>query len=275
MNPTTLKQEVKKYWNQAACGTEFIDQKKYSREYFKAIEAFRYSIEPEIFAFAQFSRFHGKKVLEVGVGAGTDFVQWVRAGAIAYGVDLTEEAINHVNHRLTINNLKAAEVTIGDAENLPYENNSFDLVYSWGVIHHSPDTFKSLEELVRVTKPGGTIKLMIYNRSSLYAFYQYLRHALLRGKPFKSFRNVLYYHQESLGTQAFTFKEAQKMIAQLPVTVNLMQAPITNHDLLYQKSKPFQWIAYICACLGGWKKRGWFMMIELEKKKLSQQVQEK
>lgn len=270
MNPSHLKQEVKKYWNQAACGTEFIDQKKYSKEYFRAIEDFRYSVEPEIFGFAQFSRFYGKKVLEVGVGAGSDFVQWVRAGAEAYGVDLTEEAINHVNHRLSINGLRAAEVKIGDAEALPYENNMFDLVYSWGVIHHSPDTFKSLEQLVRVAKPGGTIKIMIYNRKSLYAFYQYLRHALLRGKPFKTVRNVLYHHQESLGTQAFTFKEAKEMISKLPVKIKSIKAPATNHDLLYQKSWPFKWFAYALACLRGWNSCGWFMMIELEKKRLSE-----
>ena len=69
-----LKDQVKTYWNKAACGTEFINQPKFTPAYFQAIEEFRYTIEPEIFSFAQFTRFHGKKILEVGVGASTDFL---------------------------------------------------------------------------------------------------------------------------------------------------------------------------------------------------------
>lgn len=266
MNPMALKQEVKNYWNKAAYGTEFINLKKFSKEYFEAIEEFRYTIEPEIFAFAQFTRFHGKQVLEVGVGAGSDFLQWVRAGAVAYGIDLTEEAIAHVRHRLMLYNLHAHDVRIGDAESIPHPSNQFDLVYSWGVIHHSPNTQKSLDELIRVAKPGGQIKIMIYNRKSLFAFYQYLNHALLRGKPFKSFKRVLYFHQESLGTQAFTMAEAKQLLASQPVLIKRIHAPVTKHDLLYYKSSFFKGLAYLLACLWGWQRAGWFMMIELEKK---------
>mgnify|MGYP006288299867 CR=1 FL=1 len=96
MEKEKLKEEVKQHWNKASCGTEFINEEKFSKNYFDSIENFRYKIEPEIFSFAQFSRFHNKKVLEVGVGAGTDFLQWVRSGAIAYGIDLTNEAIENV-----------------------------------------------------------------------------------------------------------------------------------------------------------------------------------
>jgi len=266
VNQPALKQDVKKYWNQAACGTEFIQETKFSREYFEAIEAFRYRVEPEIFAFAQFTRFHGKKVLEVGVGAGTDFLQWVRAGALAHGIDLTEEAIAHVQHRLMLYNLTAQDIRVGDAENIPHASNQFDLVYSWGVIHHSPNTFKALQELIRVAKPGGTIKVMIYNRRSLFATYQYLRSALLKGKPFMSFTKVLYHHQESPGTQAFTFKEIQEFAALCPVEIKQITAPVTQHDLLYYKSWFAKALAYVFACLWGWETSGWFMMIELEKK---------
>jgi ubiquinone/menaquinone biosynthesis C-methylase UbiE len=266
VNQPVLKQDVKKYWNQAACGTEFIQETKFSREYFEAIEAFRYHVEPEIFAFAQFTRFHGKKVLEVGVGAGTDFLQWVRAGALAHGIDLTEEAITHVHHRLELYNLAAQNIRVGDAENIPHPSNAFDLVYSWGVIHHSPNTFRALQELIRVAKPGGTIKVMIYNRRSLFAVYQYLKSGLLKGKPFMSFTEILHNHQESPGTQAFTFKEAREFIDQCPVKLNHISAPATQHDLLYYKSPFVKAIAYIFACLWGWNTSGWFMMIELEKR---------
>lgn len=267
MNPEQLKNSVKNYWNATPCGTEFIPVKKFSPAYFEAIEDFRYTIEPEIFAFAQFTRFSGKKVLEVGVGAGTDFLQWVRAGAECHGVDLTEQAIEHVQHRLDLAGLQATEIRVGDAEALPHTDNSFDLVYSWGVIHHSPNTKKCFEELIRVAKPGGRIKVMIYNRSSLFAFYQYLQHALLRGKPFRSVKKVLYHYQESPGTKAYTFREVKKMLAGQPVSIVQLKATVTNHDLLYYKSKPFRWLAYVLACIGGWNRVGWFMTIELQKNK--------
>src|SRR5579859_5201019 len=224
MNNEQLKQEVQSYWDKASCGTEHTKHKKFSLSYFEEIEEFRYRTEPEIFSFAQFTRYNNKKVLEVGVGAGTDFLQWVRAGAVAHGIDLTQEAINNVEKRLQLYGFRAQELKVGDAEHLPYENNVFDLVYSWGVIHHSPDTYQCLQELIRVTKPGGTIKFMIYNRHSLFAVYRWLITALFKGKPFRSLSDVLFYDQESIGTKAYTHKEITKMIASLPVSLITLQA---------------------------------------------------
>ena len=263
MQNQNLKQEVQKYWNTAACGTEFINQKKFTQEYFQAIEEYRYKAEPEIFSFAQFSRFHGKKVLEVGVGAGTDFLQWVRSGAQCYGVDLTQQAIDHVQHRLALYDLRATEFKVADAESLPYPNDSFDLVYSWGVIHHSPDTFKCLQEIIRVTKPGGQIKLMIYNRRSIWAFYMYLKFAVCRFKPFQSFTKVLFNHQESIGTKAYTFKEIKAELAKYPVEINYIKAPVTSHELLIHRAKPIRFLAYLLASVCGWNKAGWYMMIDI------------
>jgi len=102
INETQLKQDVHDFWNARACGTWEIDKEKFSLEYFEEIERTRYEVQPEIHPFADFNSAKGRKVLEVGVGAGTDFLQWVRAGAKAYGMDLTEEAIAHVEHRLNL-----------------------------------------------------------------------------------------------------------------------------------------------------------------------------
>lgn len=265
MDKQQLKNEVKTYWNQASCGTEFIEQQKYTREYFHDIENFRFTIEPEIFSFAQFTRFHNKKVLEVGIGAGTDFIQWVRAGAHAYGIDLTQEAVDNTQRRLAQEGLRAYDLQIADAEYIPYPDNTFDLVYSWGVIHHSPDTQRCLQEIVRVTKPGGTIKIMVYNRYSLFAFYRYLICALFKGRPFQTLSTVLFNHQESIGTKAFSRKEVLAMIAKLPVQMHILEAQVSNHDLLYYKGKFAKFLAYCAACVGGWKRVGWFMTLELKK----------
>lgn len=265
MNTQSLKDKVKQYWNAASCGTEFINKPKFSLDYFEAVEAYRYTMEPEIHGFAQFSRWKNKKILEVGIGAGTDFLQWVRVGAHAHGIDLTEEALANVQHRMDLYGLTPADMRVADAEHLPYDSNTFDLTYSWGVIHHSPNTEQCLAEIIRVTKPGGTIKIMIYNRYSLFALYQWLKHALGKGKPWRSLKYVLFHHQESIGTKAYTCNEVKKMITQHPVTLVSISAPVTNHDLLTYKAWPFRWFAYAAAALGGWRSRGWFLMIEVKK----------
>lgn len=260
----SLKEEVARYWNQAACGTDRALQSKFSREYFEEIEEHRYTVEPEIFSFAQFTRYAGQKILEVGVGAGTDFTQWVRAGAQAHGIDLTQEAIDHVQHRLNVYGLRAAEVKRADAENLPYPPNTFDLVYSWGVIHHSPNTQKCLEEIVRVTKPGGRIKIMIYHRYSLVVLYRYLKSAV-KGKLFRSFSDVLFYDVESLGTKGYSFKEVRAMCQHLPIQILEMKATVTSHDLLKVKSKWARRMAYFAALCLGWNRAGFYLTLDLKK----------
>ena len=266
MKTCDFKEKVKNYWNVASCGTEFIDKEKYSKDYFDAIEDFRYKVEPEIFSFAQFSRFRNKKILEVGVGAGTDFVQWVRSGCESYGIDLTEEALINTQNRLVLENINAKQLLIADAENLPFESNFFDLVYSWGVIHHSSEPFKALAEIIRVTKPSGIIKIMIYNRHSLFAFYRWVKEALLKFRPFRSLKNVIFYNQESYGTKAYTRKEVLNELKKLNVDIMLIDTTVTNHDLLYYKSKSVKFYAKFLAVLLGWQRVGWFMKIELKKK---------
>src|SRR6266498_3559050 len=97
-----LKMEVKAFWNRQACGTEHAHADKFSRDYFEQLEARRYQLEPFVHSFAQFTRYRDKRVLEVDFGPGTDLIQWLRAGASASGVDLTEEALAHLQHRIRI-----------------------------------------------------------------------------------------------------------------------------------------------------------------------------
>ena len=264
------KERVHDYWNRASCGTEYTQHKKFSADYFNEIEDRRYTIEPEIFSFAQFTRYRNKKILEVGVGAGTDFVQWVRAGAKAHGVDLTQEAIDNTRNRLALEGLEADYLSVADAESLPFNDNHFDLTYSWGVIHHSPNTFECLNEIIRVTKPGGTIKVMIYNINSLFAWYQYLIHGVKKGRPFIRWKDIIFTHQESFGTKAYTRNEIEKKMSHYPVTIIQLEAPMTNHDLLYYKAQPFKWCAALLGSFAGWRRAGWFMMIKLKKNETSE-----
>ena len=228
---STLKDQVKTFWNRQACDTDQAHSAKFSRDYFEQIEQWRYWDQPFIHSFAQFTRYHGKRVLEVGFGAGTDLVQWLRAGARVSGIDLTEEALANVRHRIQVYGLPQPEsLQVGDAENLPFPTNTFDLGYSWGVLHHTPNTEKALAELVRVVRPGGEIKVMLYNRRGMYAWKMWTKHALLKGQPWKSLRWVIWNHVESIGTKGFTEKETRGMLAPLGLTDIRLHPFITNND---------------------------------------------
>lgn len=210
--------EIHDYWNAGSCGTNVTQSGKHSFAYFEEIENFRYAREPFIHSFAQFTRWHGKKILEVGIGAGTDFLQFVRAGAKAHGVDLTQEAVDNVKARLGVYGLQAEDIRQLNAETIPYPDNNFDLVYSWGVIHHSTDPEKILKEIYRVTKPGGTAKIMVYNLNSPHSWYRFFRHALPRGQFKNGRRWAVARFQESPGTHVYSIGDIRKMMAALPHT---------------------------------------------------------
>lgn len=228
-----LKGEVRNFWNKQSCDTDRTSQPKFSKEYFEEIESFRYYDQPFIHQFAQFSRYRDKKVLEVGYGSGSDFIQWLRADARVTGIDLTLEAFDNVRNRIQVYNLPSPEeIRVGDAEHLPFESNSFDLGYSFGVLHHTPDTIKAISEVVRVVKPGGEVKIMIYNRRSIYAFNLWVKHALAKGKPFKSVAWALWNHLESVGTKAYTKREVAEIFSKLPVERVMVKTEITAADYL-------------------------------------------
>src|SRR5207237_2196386 len=199
--------------------------------------------QPFIHAFAQFTRYHGRRVLEVGFGAGTDFIQWLRAGARASGIDLTGEALENLTRRIEAYQLPAPEqLLVADAEQLPFESDSFDLGYSFGVLHHSPDTEKAIEELVRVIAPGGEIKIMLYNRHSIYVLNVWVKHALARGRPWKSLRCALWNHVESLGTKGYTRGELRQMLSRLPLREVRVRTEVPTGEYLCASAfKPLNW----------------------------------
>lgn len=117
-----------------------------------------------------YDAYRGKKVLEIGCGMGAMTMNWARAGAQVTAVDLTSTAVQQTCRRLEIFGLQA-EVMQADGRKLPFDNGQFDYVYSWGVLHHSPNLGQSISELMRVLKPGGGFGVMLYNRHSfLYGY---------------------------------------------------------------------------------------------------------
>lgn len=235
---------------------------KFTRASFDEIERYRYAVEPEIFSFAQFTRLHGERLLEVGVGTGSDSLQWARAGCRVHGIALTEEAIAHVRHRLAVYGLEADDLRVADGERLPYDDGTFDVLYSWGVIHHSPDTERALREIVRVTRPGGTIKVMVCHRPSLNTWFRWLRFAALPGQPFRSLTWVMHHHFESPGTKAYTRAEFEDMAARAGARIAAIRTPATRYDLQFESRAIVRAAAWALACLVGWERCGFFLMAE-------------
>ena len=183
-------------------------------EFFAEVERTRDALDPYIHRFADFAGTRGKRLLEIGVGLGTDFIRFVRAGAIATGIDLTEHAVELVQRRLALAGLQA-EVRTADAENLPFEDGSFERVYSWGVLHHTPDKDKAISEALRVLGPGGVACVMLYARHSWVSYGLWFRHAMLAGRPWQSLADVLAARMESEGTKGYTKRELRRLFSGL------------------------------------------------------------
>jgi ubiquinone/menaquinone biosynthesis C-methylase UbiE len=203
------KQVVHDFWDRASCGEELYLQER-SAEHYRQQAEIRYRLEPFIAAFAGFEKWKGKRILEIGVGLGADHQQFAEGGALCTGVDLTARAIEHTRERFRELGL-VSDLRVADAERLPFADGTFDLVYSWGVLHHSPDTSKAVSEVLRVLRPGGTAKVMIYHKHSFVGFMLWVRYALLRGRLLTSLDEIYARYLESPGTKAYTVAEAREL----------------------------------------------------------------
>tara|TARA_B100001113_G_scaffold154811_1_gene126571 strand:+ start:257 stop:1033 length:777 start_codon:yes stop_codon:yes gene_type:complete len=164
---TTTIEDVRKYWDDRPCNVLHSDKEKGTREYFDEVERKRYTAEPHIPAFAEFSRWNGKKVLEVGCGMATEGINFVRAGAQYTGTDLSKESIDLAFSRFVSYNVEG-QLRTGNAEELssfvPVE--TYDLIYSFGVIHHSPNPEKIISEIKKYMNKDSLLKIMLYAKDS-------------------------------------------------------------------------------------------------------------
>ena len=210
-NPTALKQAVRAHWTAEPCGTREVRECD-RRAYFARLEADRYALEPFIPKFARFSESRGLRVLEIGVGPGNDFIQWLRNGAVATGVDLTDAGIALTRERAELEGFKP-DLRQADAEKLPFDDATFDVVYSYGVLHHTPDTEKAIAEVARVLKPGGQARLMLYHYPSWTSMLLWGVHCAAKGKPWLGPRWATYHFLESPGTKSYTLDELDKLLS--------------------------------------------------------------
>jgi len=160
-----LKERVRGFWQAHPCGSKFANNDIGSKEFFELIESHRYQKESHIPEAADFASARGKQVLEIGCGVGTDGVQFAKAGAIYTGVDLTTAAVTLAQRNFELQQ-QSGRFQFADAERLDFPDESFDIVYSHGVLHHTPDTKKAISEVHRVLRSGGRAIVMLYHRNS-------------------------------------------------------------------------------------------------------------
>lgn len=159
--------DVKKYWNDRPCNVRHSKKDTGTKEYFDEVEAKRYTAEPHIPLFADFESYKGKKVLEVGCGMATEGINFVKHGAEYTGTDLSEESLELAKKRFGVYN-KEGKFYAGNSEELtsfvPVE--TYDLIYSFGVIHHSPQPEKIISEIKKYMNKDSVLKIMLYASES-------------------------------------------------------------------------------------------------------------
>jgi len=224
----TDKQAVHDFWNAASCG-ESLYLRSSERDAYSEQATKRYALEPYIVTFADFTSARERDVLEIGVGLGADHQRFAQAGARLTGVDLTERAVAHTCQRLAAFGL-SSHLQVADAENLPFEAASFDVVYSWGVLHHSPNTQRAIDEVWRVLRPGGSARIMVYHTHSMVGYMLWLRYALLAGRPGRTLAEIYSEHLESPGTKAYTPDQARELLAGFSQVE--IETVLTHGDLL-------------------------------------------
>lgn len=155
----------REFWLGYQPGLRTSDQAARSPEFFAEVERERYELEPDIPEMANFASWRDRDVLEAGCGIATDGLQFARSGARYTGIDFSTTALDLARQRFDRERLPGRFVE-GSLVELPFQDSSFDLVYSMGVIHHIPDTERVVAEFRRVLREGGTAIVMVYHRDS-------------------------------------------------------------------------------------------------------------
>jgi 2-polyprenyl-3-methyl-5-hydroxy-6-metoxy-1,4-benzoquinol methylase len=160
---------VREYWDQRPCNVRHSTQPVGTKRYFDEVEARKYFVEAHIPGFAEFERWRGKKVLEIGCGIGTDTINFARHGAQVTCVDLSERSLEIARQRAVVYGVEdQVQFYRGNAEELStfLPVNTYDLIYSFGVVHHTPHPERVMEQLRRYASPGTKVKIMVYHRRS-------------------------------------------------------------------------------------------------------------
>ena len=247
---------VRDYWNARPCNLRHSPAPVGTRQYFDEVEARKYFVEPHIPGFAQFQRWSGKRVLEVGCGLGTDTINFARAGAHVTAVELSARSLELARQRAGIFGL-ADHITFveGNAERLSecVPAAAYDLVYSFGVIHHTPHPASVLQQIrAHYTGPQTTLKLMVYSRWSWKVLAIVLREA--HGMFWKLDEVVARNSEAQTGcpvTYTYTRRSARQLVEENGFDVDdlfvdhIFPYHVTDYiQYRYRKTLPFRWLPH-------------------------------
>lgn len=213
-------EDVKNFWNKRPCNIRHSTKPIGTKEYFDEVEHRKYFVEPHIPEFAEFEKWRGKKVLEIGCGIGTDAINFAKHGAHLTTIELSKESLDLTKIRFESYGLDANFI-LGNAEELDSlipEGEQFDLIWSFGVIHHSPHPEVILSKCKDILKDDGEIRIMVYSKISYKLFY------LMRETGVWNFSSldelISTYSEAQTGcpiTYSYTFESAKKLFADFTI----------------------------------------------------------
>jgi ubiquinone/menaquinone biosynthesis C-methylase UbiE len=254
----TQTRTVRDYWDAAPCGTSEVNPTLPEPDFFREHSRVRYGREPHIPQFAEFESWKGRRVLEIGAGIGADFTRFLQAGARIAGLDISFRSLRLARRNAALAGADAPLVQ-ADAESIPFAASSFDLVYAWGVLHHTSNPARALAEIHRVLKPGGECRAMLYHRASLVGLQVYLRFGLLAGRPFAPLHELMSGHVQSPGARAFRREEARALFT--PFEDVTVEPVVTVYDLRWSR-RGFapRWAQRLVP-----SRFGWFLLVRARK----------
>lgn len=221
-------QEVQNYWNNRPCNLKHSRKDTNTKEYFDEVEARKYFVEPNLLKFADFSSVKGKKVLEIGCGLGTTTIGFARAGAKKVtAVDVSERSLEMAKKNAELRGFgDKIEFYHANAEKLAdyIPDEQYDLIFSFGVIHHSPHPGLILEQMRKLLKPEGQVKIMVYHRYSWKVLWILVKYARL--KFWKLSENIAKYSEAQTGcpiTYAYSRRTGKRLLESKGFKVNTTQ----------------------------------------------------
>lgn len=211
-------ENVKDYWNSRPCNIRHSNKPIGTKEYFDEVENRKYFVEPHIPVFADFKNWGEKRVLEIGCGIGTDTINFCRNNAILTSVDISEESLNLTKRRLSVYGY-AADIRWANAENLSASVSPeiFDLIYSFGVLHHTPNPIAAFREVKKYMNSDTEFRFMVYHKGAFKVF-QILEDY---GFDYRSATELIAKHSEAQTGCPVTFSYTPKEISDILHTIGM------------------------------------------------------
>jgi len=267
-------EQARDYWNARPCNIRHSQKPLGAKEYFDEVEKRKYFVEPHIPIFAEFEKWLNKKVLEIGCGIGTDTINFAKAGAEVTAVELSDRSLEITEQRAKVYGLRNITFYLADAEELSsaVPAKTYDLVYSFGVIHHSPHPEKIFEEIKKYCNQNTEIKVMLYSKWSWKTFWIILIYG--HGKFWQTKKLIPKYSEAQTGSPVsyvYSFKDIKKLMKDYEIT-----SMVKKHIFPYviEKYKKYEYEQIWCfkhmpQFLFRWleKRFGWHTLVTAKLKK--------